>query len=290
MTSRATERTMSQGKPIPSEASSSSRPARLCVLFDASPGSLAALELAINARRPDQPLEVLYLDEPDWQRSAVYPFAAEICGLSGQLRPHHPESASWRQQHGQARARRALQQRLSALGLAADWRVCHHHQLDDWLAGLDAADCLALGRVGYAEQQGRQVGKLVRRLVEQSRASLLLPARGSPPAPRSVAVLLDMADRPDWQATLVDQARARAAALGLSLLLIGQAQSDPLAGPAECYRPNYTTGSAGQAELARVLRARRAAELFISRRGRWMGSTQGLARLAALPVTLRVMA
>ena len=278
---------MSPDRSARPEAPSSGRRARLCVLFDASPGSLAALELAIADRQPDQALEVLFLDEPDWQRSAAYAFTAEVCSVSGQLRPHHPDSASWRQQAGRARARRALQARLSPLGLAAHLRICPGQELDNWLAGLDGSDCLALGRVGYAEQQGRRLGRLVHRLVQRSQVSLMLPSPIAPKPPRCIGVLLDT---PEIPASLVDRASARAAALGLPLLLIGQADSLSLASPAECYRPNYPGGSAGQAELARLLRARGVAELWVSRGGHWLGSPQGLARLAALPATLRVVA
>lgn len=277
---------MSQARSSHPEASAADRAARLCVLFDASPGSLGALQAAVRQCGADQPFEVIYLDEPDWQRSAAFAFAAEIGGLSGQLRPHPPEQARQRQQDRLARARRSLRQALLAQGVFADLSVCPAGQLDQRLAGFSPADCLVLGRVGHAGQHGRRLGRLARRLIDHSQLSLWLPAPAPAPAARCVAVLLDAPD----PAVLVQLARARAAALGLPLLLIDQSRAAAADDMAECYRPNYPSGAAGQAELARLLRARRAGELWVSRRGHWLGSAQGLMRLAALPVALRVVA
>ncbi len=263
-------------------------PARLCVLFDASVGSLAALELAMTHRRSGQPLEALFLDEPDWQRSAAYAFTTEVCALSGHLRPHHAQSARWRQQARQARAQRALRQRLET----TDLKICAVAELEQRMAEFGPEDWLALGRVGFADQQGRRLGSLARQLVEQSQASLLLAAARPQPGPRCLAVLLDTPDHPT---ALVQRARARAFALGLSLLLIGETALDTFGSDNQvdrvaCYRPSYPTGLAGQTELARLIRARRVGELWLSRRGRWLASPDGLARLAALPVALSVVA
>jgi nucleotide-binding universal stress UspA family protein len=266
---------------------------RVLLLFDASPGSLLALQAARQAAGKLRPLEAIYIEESNWLRSAAYGFAAEVGALSGTLRRHDPAGLEQRLARRRQRVRRAL---LAELGSSAECRLVirRGRTLDEALAMAGPDDLTVVGRVGYSSGIGRNLGSLAFELARRAHGQVLLSHGQMMVDGNTVAVLLD---QPQAAAALLQIGVERALDRRAGLLLLsagGLGEAGLSDWRARCPVPVELRHlpqrpDPGGRMLARVLAEAGADELLVSRRGRLFSAPDAAVVLARLPGQVRVL-
>ncbi len=154
---------------------------RIVVGLDASPASLAALEMAVRlARALEAEIEGLFVEDENLLRFAGLPFTRVVDTLSGSPRPF--ESADV--EHDlKARAERAHRALAKAAGTRVAWkfRVARGRVEDEFLAAAQRGDLLSLGFFGARSAGGGRAGSLARRAARDAPASVLLLRRHKAP-------------------------------------------------------------------------------------------------------------
>lgn len=275
-----------------SRANELSREGRVLLLFDASPGSLAALQTALGLIDRAQRIEAIYIEERDWLRSAGYAFSAEVGAWSGAVRQHDSAALEQRLAARRERVRRAL---LAAGGTDCRLDIRRGRGLDEVLGQAGPDDLLVVGRVGFSPHAGRRLGSLALELARRARGAVLLSPAEVPLNGGPLAVLLD---HPDRTGELLQAAARRAAARQLGLLVLlapgGADQAtltdwlDSTTVPVKLHHLAARPDPTGQV-LARLLARMGVGELLISRRGGLFQSPSAARVLARLPGSVRVL-
>ncbi len=194
---------------------------RVLALLDASRPSLAALQAAVElATNRSAELLALYVEDVNLVRSAAFPFARELGGLTGQPRPFDPGTVEdWlRRQSEQVNA--ALEAAVRGRHLRHSLHVARGQVVAEALALATRRDLLVLGRAGASAAFGGGIGSTTRALVRRAPCSVLVWDESRPL--RAGPVLLVTANgEPDtmseaWRIqALVDWLAARGIATGL---------------------------------------------------------------------------
>lgn len=165
---------------------------RIVVALDASPGSRAACEAAVElARSLEADLLGLFVEEERLLRLADLPFARQVGTTSGSVRPIGPDEIGSQLRALARRARESLARAAAPASVGWTFRVARGSIADQLAAAASGADLVTLGRAGWSMAGRRHVGSTVRALVEAgSQRVLVLP--GKPPA-GPVRALLDVA-------------------------------------------------------------------------------------------------
>lgn len=267
------------------------RPSRVVVLLDASPHALRALEAAAElARRYRVPLLAVSVDEPDRARSAGYPFAREVCAVSGTLRP---VAAAGSPAGSAAGIRRIVEQATHAAELAWDVVVLRGRLVEEVLALSRPGDCLLLGRVGWSARLGRRLGGSPLTLARRSAALVQIVPDAVPRQRGRVAVLVESVAAA--RAVLaVAAARAEQFERELVVLLAPSVEEQAivsllggLKGGVVGWRL-YRLPAIGSGAMLQSLAEQRAAELVVGRE-EWLDSPAVARLLACWPMPVLVV-
>ncbi|MCC5858373.1 MAG: universal stress protein [Ectothiorhodospiraceae bacterium] len=159
---------------------------RVLALLDASGPSLQALQAAVDlaaARRAE--LLALFVEDINLLRSAAFPFARELGGLTGRPRPLDPGIVEdWLRRQGE-RVSAALQAAVHGRSIRHTLRVARGQVVAETLALASRRDLLVLGRAGASAAFGLGMGSTSRALIHQAPCSVLIwdesrPLRAGP--------------------------------------------------------------------------------------------------------------
>jgi nucleotide-binding universal stress UspA family protein len=147
---------------------------RILLAIDASPGSLAAMEAAVElAAEYDAELIGVYVEDVDLLRLARLPFASEVVGYSARLRTLGPDALARQLRAQAAQARRALAREATRFGIRWRFQVARGRIPLVILAEADEADLVIVGKSGWSGHD--RLGSTSRMLViEGARHTLVL--------------------------------------------------------------------------------------------------------------------
>ncbi len=285
MTSPSEHRQPQQAQPIQ----------RVVVLFDASPGSIQALNAAAAlARKLGTELLAVYAEEPNRQRSVGFAFASEIGTLSGVIRPLAGAHLANARQHEVAMVRRAVEASASIREVPWELVVIHGRLVDAVLELVSPTDLIVLGRVGWSARLGRTLGQAPLILARRAPGHVQIGAAAPAHQYGAIAVLLE-GER--GREKLIEQAIERAALSRRDLVLLSTADGfgpevARLAADAPASGPRCRTRilpALNSGELLRALSEERAVELIVGRHGGWLESAASARLLAHLGMPLLVV-
>jgi nucleotide-binding universal stress UspA family protein len=147
---------------------------RILLAIDASPGSLAAMEAAVElAAEHDAELVAVYVEDSDLLRLARLPFASEVVNYSARLRTLGPDRLAKQLRAQAAQARRALAREATRFGIRWRFQVSRGRIPLVILAQAEQADLLIVGKSGWSGLD--RVGSTTRvLLVEGAHHTLVL--------------------------------------------------------------------------------------------------------------------
>lgn len=159
---------------------------RVLVALDASRPSLDAMKAAAwLAAELDAELHGLFVEDVDLLRGASIPFVREMGSFSGNVRALDARAVERQMRAVANEARRALAACAAAAGLRWSFEVVRGSVA---LTILEQARSAALVSLGVAPTAQRRLGRNVRRVIAESRVSLLLLRSGPAPQPTVAAV------------------------------------------------------------------------------------------------------
>lgn len=256
-----------------STGSTAGPPGRILVLLDGSRLSRAALAAAADiAGHEGREVLGVFVEEANLLRSAAYPFTREVGGTSGERRPMNRVALEQRLRRLAEQARASLTELAAQRGYACDLSVIRGHVVDEVLALARPQDLLVLGRTGWSEAIGMQLGSTARGLMHQAPGAVLLWCEVRKPMQR-VVVLLNDHDEANERALLAAQSVCRHRQQPVTVVVpptdslteskLADLRAATAALGKDCRLRQLT--SLDVATVARVLREEGASQLVISR-------------------------
>jgi nucleotide-binding universal stress UspA family protein len=270
MTTEARKTMTEQPESVPAESGSG----RVLVLLDGSRLSLAALEAAadIAALRGHEVLGV-FVEEVNLLRSSGFDFAREIGASSGATRPLDSAMLEMRMRALAEQARRSLQRAVASRGLRQALKLCRGSVVEEVLRLAGPEDLVVMGRVGWSAMPGSRLGSTARGLIRQAPGDVLLWAEIQRRPGHGVVVLLNDDQGANHRALNVGIEQARRHHQPLTVLVrshgeggqeVVRAIEEQLIARGAGARVRLIP-RASAAEVARLLRRERPAELVVSR-------------------------
>jgi nucleotide-binding universal stress UspA family protein len=170
------------------------------VPIDASPHSLAALEMGIRvAARLHAELRAMYVEDVDLLRAAELPFV-RVIGSFGQAFPVTPDLVEKQLRRRADIARNAVETASARANVTCSFSVVRGLVSREITRAASSAEIVTVGRSGWSPPGRRDLGSVVRALLETRTTSVLMVERSGPYAP--VAVLYDSSSAAERALTL----------------------------------------------------------------------------------------
>lgn len=146
----------------------------ILVAIDASPHSLAALESAAKlAARLHAELRGMYVEDINLVRMSELPFASAVTSSGESYRLTREDLE--RQLHRQAEiARRALESAGARSKVVCSFSVVRGTVTREIVSAASGAEIVTVGRAGWSVRGGKRLGSVVRSLLSEAGASLLM--------------------------------------------------------------------------------------------------------------------
>ena len=153
---------------------------RILVALDASPHSLAALEIAVDlAARFHAELLGLYVEDINVLRLAEFPFAREIGLFSGKSRQMETQDIEGQIKAQMARARQIFDGITARASMQASFHVARGGVGTEIIEAALDADVLILGRAGWSPDTRTRLGSTARAALCQSPGLTLVVQEGT---------------------------------------------------------------------------------------------------------------
>jgi nucleotide-binding universal stress UspA family protein len=177
----------------------------ILVAIDASPHSLAALEMAAKvAALLHAELHAMYVEDIDLLRAAQLPFV-RVIGTSGQAHPFTPDLIEQQLRRRAEIARNAVKTAGTRANVTASFSVVRGTVSREIARAAGEAEVVTVGRTGWSASAGSGLGSVARALLEGGTTSVLMVEKsdthqpitliydGSPSAERALnlAIALD---------------------------------------------------------------------------------------------------
>jgi len=160
---------------------------RILVLLDASPASQAAAEASAEvAASLGARLVGLFVEDAEILALASHPLAREVDLFAQAVRPVDPRTLERRLRARAGRARAGLERAATLQRVSWSFEVVRGEVGAEVERAAEAADLVALGRIGWSEGS-RRMGRTARHLVARGHRGLLLHGR---PAPAGAPVVV----------------------------------------------------------------------------------------------------
>jgi len=248
---------------------------RILLALDASPGSLAALDAAVElAAKIEAELSGVFVEDEELVRMAESPFARQILYPSATEGTVTRASVEREMKSQSERARRALEEAAQKAHVRWSFRTVRGQVTRELANAAGTGDVLAVGRVSWHEaRSAHRVGSTAFELAA-SNVPLLLVVRQAPRPTFRVAVYYD--GSPSGTRALLTAAQFARAAAGSAVVLLaapdasGEAalreNAEALLKPTGLAIRYRRIASAGEASLLDALRAERPGMLIMASR------------------------
>ncbi len=152
---------------------------RILVALDASPPSLAALEVAARlAVALHAELSGLYVEDETLLRGAELPVTKAVGSFSGAVRQVERPELERHLRTQAAKAKHALESIATHARLPWTFRVARGSVAVELLRAADEADMISLGRCGWSLIESGRIGTTTETILSETRAPVLLLRRG----------------------------------------------------------------------------------------------------------------
>ncbi len=152
---------------------------RILVALDASPGSLAALEVAARlAVALHAELCGLYVEDETLLRSAELPITTAVGSFSGAVRRIERPELERHLRTQAAKSKHALESIATQARLTWTFRVARGSVAAELLRAAEEADLISLGRCGWSLIESGRIGMTTETILSETHAPVLLLRRG----------------------------------------------------------------------------------------------------------------
>lgn len=151
---------------------------RVVVAVDASPPSLAALQVAARlAELLEMTLEAVFVEDIDLLHLAMLPFTRELGSYTARFHELNSGIVERSFRRKAAESRHAVEEAASPHSVAWEFRVVRGSVRETVGSMVEGAGLVGVGRAGKSRQ--RLIGSVTKRLIEESERPIVVGARGA---------------------------------------------------------------------------------------------------------------